>query len=344
MKKLVIFLLALILMFALCACGPSPTGFAEDYSLGENELPIIPAIPVTETPVFAVEKHPTSETVEVGGKAKFISYASIPASTKWHFKSPTSGISYTASGLHSLYPSLIIDGHNTNTLTLSNIPADLNGFEIYAVLTASDGKLQKSDSAILTVNAPNIKITKHPYSENNIIVGRSTSFIAHAENATSVVWYATKGEKTLLASELSLSECPGIEIYDYDKDKLILRNVPFSVSGWSFFACFDGANGPIYTEKAIITVISEPYTPSPKYCPPPYIPYCPPVHPRHNPCNPCSYESSGNIVLTADMRPASVPKILYEETIRTTSVTITHTISSSPTPPNSIHHCGLVCE
>ena len=349
MKKTITFLLALILMFILVACGPAPTGFAEEYSAEDGGAPITLASSTSNN--FTVEKHPTSEVVEAGGKAKFIAYASTPASIKWYFINPMGNMVYSASELHSAFPYLVIEGHNTQTLTLSNIPAALNGYGIYAVLTAPSGESLQSNTAMLVVNSPSIKITKHPYDENNVVVGTSTSFIAHADNATSVVWYATKGDKTLLASELSAYECPGVEIYDYDKDHIIIRNAPWSISGWSFFACFDGENGPAYTNKAIITIIAQP---TPK-CEPcwPICPPCPPIYiePQHpcnphpcNPCAPCGYVEPTPIVITADLCPSSVAPVVTE-TIVTTTVTTTTTQVTQPITPPTPHamSCCYIC-
>ena len=250
-----------VICLLLCACGVAPTGYA-DYTSTE----------VTEPTPASVLKHPFSETVEIGGRATFISYSNSPGTTKWYL-CDLSNREYTASDFHSRFPNVIIEGHTTETLSLSNIPYDLNGWQVYAVFNTKDGVVT-SDKATITVVYPDIRITKNPTSEY-IAYGTSTSFIAHADNAKSVIWYATDGSHTLPAADLSATYCPGLQIFDYDKDKLIIRNAPYSVSGWQFFACFDGINGPVYSEKATITV----YTPT-------YPDPCPPCHPC-NPCYPC---------------------------------------------------------
>lgn len=275
-KFFTVALAILLLAVLLCACGVTPTGYADDI-----------------TSDSIISKQPIGETLEAGGSAIFTAYASGQSSVNWFFREPGRNSEYSASDLHFRFPRLIIEGHNTERLTLTNIPREMDGWSAFAVFTSSDGTRTESDEAFLWIKNPAIRITKHPYDENNVVVGSSTSFIAHADNATSVTWYATKDNITVLASELSSTYCPGLTLYDYDKEKLIIHNAPFSVSGWRFFACFDGENGPVYSNKAIITVV-EPICPEP---------ICPP-----RPCNPphiiiggpCAPHSSTSVTVTTD--------------------------------------------
>lgn len=267
MKKRIILvaLFSLAICLVLCSCGVAPTGYADDSS-----------VEIIEPAPRQIVKDPISETVEIGGRASFIAHANFPASPKWYFVD-TSGITYSASELHSRFLSLIIEGHSTDVLVLSNIPAELNNWSVYANYNGIT-----SNHAVITVVAPNIKITKHPTSET-IAYGTSTSFIAKAENATYITWYATKDGKTYLASELSATACPGAQLLDYDKEKLIIRNAGYQLSGWQFFACFDGINGPIYSDKATLTVYTPTY-PNPSPCCPPCRPYPIIISPCAPPC------------------------------------------------------------
>lgn len=118
---------------------------------------------ITVTPLSEatpkVTKHPTSETVEEGGEAVFIAKAKYTQIYTWQLISPE-GIIFDCETVHLTFPELKVTGAKTETVVLSNIPLELNGYKIRCMFTAGDAVV--SDPAKLTVTA---KPTQPPTEE-----------------------------------------------------------------------------------------------------------------------------------------------------------------------------------
>lgn len=118
---------------------------------------------ITVTPLSEatpeVTKHPTSETVEEGGEAVFIAKAKYTQIYTWQLISPE-GIIFDCETVHLTFPELKVTGAKTETIVLSNIPLELNGYQIRCMFTAGDAAV--SNSAKLTVTA---KPTEPPTEE-----------------------------------------------------------------------------------------------------------------------------------------------------------------------------------
>ena len=104
-----------------------------------------------------------------------------------------------------------------------------------------------------------LTITKHPTNEQ-IMAGTSTSFIAKALNATSVAWTVHDSKGNTIDSSQWDSYGISIESSSPENAKIVITNAQLSLSGWRFYATFAGANGVFMrTEGAVLTV----YEPTP---------------------------------------------------------------------------------
>ena len=95
-------------------------------------------------------KNPTGETVSEGGRAIFIARADNASSYVWRIISPDGTQVYDYTAARTAFPSLSISGGDSETLTLSNIPYDMNGWKV-ACLFRSDGGETLSGEAGVTV-------------------------------------------------------------------------------------------------------------------------------------------------------------------------------------------------
>ena len=72
----------------------------------------------------------------------------------WHFVSPDSQINVPYTGIWSYFPDLVIDGGEGSNLTLSNIPAEFDGWGAYCMFTNEDGSASSTSGvAYIHVNA-----------------------------------------------------------------------------------------------------------------------------------------------------------------------------------------------
>ena len=103
-----------------------------------------------------------------------------------------------------------------------------------------------------------IVITKHPSSET-VSVGDRTWFIAKAENETQITWEFFSPDGTMYSLQQTQSAHPGLVLEVLPEDTLGLRQIPASFNGWSARARYDGPGGTATTDRATITVRSNPY-------------------------------------------------------------------------------------
>ncbi len=115
---------------------------------------INPAPSATPEPVPPViTKNPTGEIVTEGGSAIFIARASGASSIMWRLISADGGSSYdyNNTSISSMFPGLVISGGTAETLTLSSIPREMDGWRV-ACLFRGDGGETLSAEAFLRVN------------------------------------------------------------------------------------------------------------------------------------------------------------------------------------------------
>ena len=114
---------------------------------------------------LTITKHPTGETVNVGGNATFIAAAEGAASFQWRIvKNDGSNGFYRADEAPSYINGLQVIGADSNTLVLKNIPASMNGMSVICVFYADNARTQFkiTNSARLTVNQPYTPPTPTP--------------------------------------------------------------------------------------------------------------------------------------------------------------------------------------
>lgn len=118
----------------------------------------------TAVPAPVITKNPTGETVTAGGRALFIARADNTETYTWRFVSGDGTRSYTYANITGAFPTLGIAGGDTDTLTLTNIPFDLNGWKVICRFTGPGGETD-SAAALITVRQAELKeptITRQP--------------------------------------------------------------------------------------------------------------------------------------------------------------------------------------
>ena len=186
MKRTVSLVIALIMVCSLAACGKSNRYTSSDIPQDGDEMdfttyvtPVNTASPTAtpeptpaQTPVptptaaptpaptitvvnngyVTITKSPTSEVVDAGGKASFVAYGSNFTAITWTISNADSSINYNASEAPNHFPGLGVTGQGSSTLTLSNIPSDLNGWKVQAIFSGTGGPLY-TNIAYITVNS-----------------------------------------------------------------------------------------------------------------------------------------------------------------------------------------------
>ena len=98
---------------------------------------------------------------------------------------------------------------------------------------------------------PAVVITKNPTSET-VSVGGKTWFIAHAENAVSLIWQLLDPDGAVYSLEQAMQRHPGLSLQALEGDTLAVGNVPISLNGWGVQAMFDGEGNVALTEPAYL--------------------------------------------------------------------------------------------
>lgn len=160
----------------------------------------------TPAPVPTITKDPTGETVTEGGSAIFIARADNAKSIVWRFISADGVTTYDYTQVRSAFPSLGISGGDTETLTLTSIPYELNGWKAACLFKGESGDVV-SAGALITVNQTEVRqptITRQPTGAEMKIgddTGFTMSVSATAPNGgmLSYQWYTSStGDNTSL--------------------------------------------------------------------------------------------------------------------------------------------------
>ena len=106
--------------------------------------------PLNSAPV--ITKSPTDERLTEGGTCLFVARADYASSIVWHFVSPDGYTDLEYSSIYGYFPSLRVGGGTENTLRLSNVPYDLNGWRVYCRFSNSLGS-SSSGQAVVSVSA-----------------------------------------------------------------------------------------------------------------------------------------------------------------------------------------------
>ena len=122
---------ALLALFVIAA-------FAAPHALGALSRP-------------AVEKPPSPEAVNEWESAVFIARANGAALFAWRIVSSDGTALYDAAAAPEYFPGLRVQGADTDTLTLLDIPSSLNGWQVECLFTDNAGEKALSGRASITV-------------------------------------------------------------------------------------------------------------------------------------------------------------------------------------------------
>lgn len=232
MKKTISLVLALVLLTAILP-GASAVGFytgtvdpnsnTSGMYTPDNQAPVISLIPgtepqqgwtdptqpvwqdpnqstwtepwtnVTNAPLPVVTKSPTTETVKEGEFAYFVARADNCADIIWHLISP-GGVDVPCKDANSFFRTLQVQGLNTETLTLRNIPIELDGWKVRAEFVGWEASVN-SEEAVIHVQKSQVKapaITEQPMSvslEANKATTLRATAVTDAGNTLAYQWY-----------------------------------------------------------------------------------------------------------------------------------------------------------
>ena len=218
MKKALSFVLALALVLSLCLAGFSEdldntttsetttettteSTTTETVTIATTQAPVVTDPPPVEIPpapaptpdLPLITKSPTSETVREGGFAEFVARADNCLGIIWHLQS--AGRDILVKDADEYFPSLVINGLETDRLSLNGIPRDLNEWRVRAEFVGPGGNVW-SDSAIITVINQELDkpvIQSHPQGAE-LNQGETTSLQVSAQlsgqgNSLTYQWY-----------------------------------------------------------------------------------------------------------------------------------------------------------
>ena len=238
--------------------------------------PAAPATPAPGSPV--ITKDPTDEKVQVGGSCWFVANHRGANFARWHFVSPDgTDIAIDTKDengnnvLAKQFPNLNIHNGEYDSMKLSNIPAELNGYRFYCHFWNANGSVD-SKSALLTVegagnvaaantdttaaNAANgPKVTKDPTDET-VKPGESAWFVAKHTGAILARWHfvSPDGSDYEYTNEAISAQFPQMKIVGGDQGTMQLQNIPLNANGWKVYCRYSNNSGTADTKMATITV------------------------------------------------------------------------------------------
>ena len=243
-----------------------------------TQIAATPAGPAPGSPV--ITKDPTDEKVQVGGSCWFVANHRGANFARWHFVSPDgTDIAIDTKDengnnvLAKQFPNLNIHNGEYDSMKLSNIPAELNGYRFYCHFWNANGSVD-SKSALLTVegagnvtaantdataaaaNAANgPKVTKDPTDET-VKPGESAWFVAKHTGAILARWHfvSPDGSDYEYTNEAVSKQFPQMKIVGGDQGTMQLQNIPLNANGWKVYCRYSNNSGTADTKMATITV------------------------------------------------------------------------------------------
>ena len=116
----------------------------------------------------AVEKDPAPEAVNEWESAVFIARAYNATAFTWRIVSPDGTTLYDAAAAPEYFPGLRVQGADTDTLTLLDIPSSLDGWQVECLFTDNSGEKALSERASLTVYPVGPTVAPDPTSTPDI--------------------------------------------------------------------------------------------------------------------------------------------------------------------------------
>lgn len=238
--------------------SPAPTA-APVPSTAPVPTPRPSAAPVASgLPV--VTKSPTSETVAPGGSCWFVAKYKDAIYAEWHFVSPDGKRDLDYSQAAKEFTGLqIVDGY-ASSMQLKNIPASLNGWNVYCRFSNKAGAVTTGKASITVTGSQQNQtsgvplITKNPTGET-VAPGGACSFVARYKDAIWAEWHfvSPDGSRDLVYTQAA-NEFPGLSMTGADTSVLKLSSIPASLNGWSVYCRFSNNTGSANTTRAGITV------------------------------------------------------------------------------------------
>ena len=167
-----------------------------------------------------VTKSPTSETVQEGGKATFVAHAANSTGITWRLVSSDGMATINASAASMYFDGVTVWGLGTDSLTISNIPANMNHWQVEAKFDGPNGPVYSAGARISVIgsnaNGTSPVITSQPEGAE-LTSGKSTtlSVTASVSDGSTIryQWYVSTSNDNAagqaIAGATSASYTPG---------------------------------------------------------------------------------------------------------------------------------------
>lgn len=127
---------------------PTPEPIPDPLSELTPELTPAPSPTPSQSAPPVITKQPADESVLVGGTACFVAMADGAEEISWYIAGPDGTTGYSAKEISLYLPAVSCSGHDTDTLTVSNVTADMDGWKAVCRFTNSAGKTYSTAAAI----------------------------------------------------------------------------------------------------------------------------------------------------------------------------------------------------
>ncbi len=98
------------------------------------------ALPALADKAVVITRQPKNTTVHAGGNASFSAEADNDNGITWRLVSPDGSQEILVKDVGTVFPGVTYSGRNGDTLTLKNVPAEMNGWGVYCTYSNATGK------------------------------------------------------------------------------------------------------------------------------------------------------------------------------------------------------------
>lgn len=149
--------------FTISVTEPAPT---PTPAATPSPTPVPTPSPTPQPVAPTITKDPTAETVMEGGTCYFIARADDAIEIIWRVESPDGKTSYDAKTVGTHFSGASADGYNDETLQLSGIPYEMNGWKAVCKFVGEGNTSVFSKGALITVEKSGLmrpSITRDPF-------------------------------------------------------------------------------------------------------------------------------------------------------------------------------------
>ncbi len=118
-----------------------------------------------------VTKSPTSETVEKGGKATFVAHAANSTGITWRLVSSDGMETINVAAIGDYFAGVTTWGLGTDSLTIKNIPENMNGWQVEAKFDGPEGPVYSAGARITVVGSSANGTTTDKNKSGRVVVG-----------------------------------------------------------------------------------------------------------------------------------------------------------------------------